>query len=163
MPSAAHQSLPEPEIAPLLTLRGVTKIFPAVVAVDRVDLSIAPGEIVGLALDSARLSLAALVGYFLYCTLLESSAWQATVGKRALGLKVTSARGERIGFARAAVRFAAKLLSVLTLCLGFLLIFVTQRREGRLRTGEVERAGRWTGQLARLLPPCHEAVASGPP
>ena len=89
----------------------------------------AVATITGFGDDSARLSLAALVGYFLYCALLESSAWQATVGKRALGLKVTNARGERIGFARAAVRFAAKLLSVLTLCLGFLLIFMTQRRQ----------------------------------
>jgi uncharacterized RDD family membrane protein YckC len=89
----------------------------------------AAATIAGLGDDSARLSLAALVGYFLYCVLLESSPWQATVGKRALGLRVTNAQGERIGFARAATRFVAKLLSVLTLCLGFLLIFVTQRRQ----------------------------------
>jgi uncharacterized RDD family membrane protein YckC len=89
----------------------------------------AVATIAGLGDDSARLSLAALVGYFLYCALLERSAWQATVGKRALGLKVTNAAGERIGFPRAAARFVAKLLSVLTLCLGFLLILVTQRRQ----------------------------------
>ena len=89
----------------------------------------AAATIAGLGDDAARLSLAALVGYFFYCTLLESSAWQATVGKRALGLKVTNARGERIGFARAAARFVAKVLSVLTLCLGYLLVLVTQRRQ----------------------------------
>ena len=70
-----------------------------------------------------------MVGYFLYCALLESSSWQATVGKRTIGLKVTNRRGERIGFARAAARFVAKLLSVLTLCLGYLLIVVTTRRQ----------------------------------
>ena len=46
-----------------------------------------------------------------------------------LGLKVMNRRGERIGFARAAVRFVAKLLSVLTLCFGYLLIVVTRRRQ----------------------------------
>ena len=89
----------------------------------------AAATLAGLGDDAARLSLAALFGYFLYCTLLESSAWQATVGKRALGLRVTNASGERIGFARAAARFVAKVLSVLTLCLGYLLVLVTPRRQ----------------------------------
>jgi uncharacterized RDD family membrane protein YckC len=79
--------------------------------------------------DPRQLSLVALAAYFLYCTLLESSTWQATVGKRTLGLKVTNRRGERIGFARAAARFVTKLLSALTLCLGFLLVAVTRRRQ----------------------------------
>ena len=70
-----------------------------------------------------------LVGYFLYCALLESSPWQATLGKRAIGIKVTNGRGERIGFARAAMRFVAKLLSVLTLFVGYLLIVLTRRRQ----------------------------------
>jgi uncharacterized RDD family membrane protein YckC len=83
----------------------------------------------GLTSDGAQLSLLALASYFLYCTLLESSAWQATVGKRALGLRVMSRHGERLGFARAAARFVAKLLSVLTLCLGFVFIAVTRRRQ----------------------------------
>jgi ABC-type sugar transport system ATPase subunit len=48
MPSTAHQSLADTEGSPLLTLREVTKTFPAVVAVDRVDLSVAQGEIVAL-------------------------------------------------------------------------------------------------------------------
>jgi uncharacterized RDD family membrane protein YckC len=89
----------------------------------------AAATLAGLGDDGARLSLAALIGYFLYCTLLESSAWQATLGKRALGLQVTNALGERIGFARAAARFVAKVLSVLTLCLGYLLVLVTPRRQ----------------------------------
>jgi uncharacterized RDD family membrane protein YckC len=76
-----------------------------------------------------RFTLWLLVGYFLYCALLESSAWQATVGKRVIGIKVVNRRGERIGFARAAARFVAKLLSVLTLFVGYLLILVTNRRQ----------------------------------
>ncbi len=76
-----------------------------------------------------RFTLWLLVAYFLYCALLESSPWQATVGKRAIGIKVTNSRGERIGFARAAMRFVAKLLSVLTLFVGYLLIVLTRRRQ----------------------------------
>jgi uncharacterized RDD family membrane protein YckC len=76
-----------------------------------------------------RFTLWLVVGYFLYCVLFESSPWQATVGKRVIGIKVTNRHDERIGLARAAVRFVAKLLSVLTLFVGYLLIAVTQRRQ----------------------------------
>jgi uncharacterized RDD family membrane protein YckC len=78
---------------------------------------------------NGQFTLTLLATYFLYCTLLESSSWQATVGKRALGLRVTNGRRERIGFARAAIRFAAKLLSVLTLFVGYLLVVVTRHRQ----------------------------------
>jgi uncharacterized RDD family membrane protein YckC len=76
-----------------------------------------------------QLLLGTLIIYFCYCALLESSNWQATVGKRVLRLKVTNLRGERIGFARAALRFVAELLSALTLCAGYLLVVVTRRRQ----------------------------------
>ena len=87
-------------------------------------------SVTGLLPDGApRWSAIVLAGYFLYCTLLESSSSQATLGKRAFGLTVTSVRGERIGFARAAIRFVAKLLSLFTLCIGYLLIALTPRRQ----------------------------------
>jgi uncharacterized RDD family membrane protein YckC len=85
--------------------------------------------LVGIAGDTPRLTLVVIAGYFLYCALLESSSWQATLGKRALGLKVTNRRGERIGFTRAAARFVGKLLSFLTMFLGYLLVAVTRRRQ----------------------------------
>lgn len=77
-----------------------------------------------------RFTLWLLAGYFLYYVLLESSPWQATIGKRVIGMRVTDRHGARIGFARAAARFAAKLLSVLTLLVGYLLIALTRRRQG---------------------------------
>lgn len=48
----------------------------------------------------------------------ERSAWQATPGKRALGLQVVDLRGGRPGLARAAGRHFAGALSWLTLNLG---------------------------------------------
>lgn len=47
------------------------------------------------------------VGLYLYLS--ESSAWQATVGKRALGLRVVGRRGERPSRARILVRTIVKL------------------------------------------------------
>lgn len=48
-----------------------------------------------------------LVGTWLYWALLESSAWQATLGKKALGLTVTDLQGNRVTFGRASGRFFA--------------------------------------------------------
>ena len=48
-----------------------------------------------------------LVGTWLYWSLLESSSWQATVGKKALGLYVTDLTGARLTFGRASGRFFA--------------------------------------------------------
>lgn len=48
-----------------------------------------------------------LAGSWLYWGLLESSAWQATLGKMALGLYVTDLAGNRVTFGRASGRFFA--------------------------------------------------------
>jgi uncharacterized RDD family membrane protein YckC len=45
-----------------------------------------------------------------YFTLMEASGWQATLGKRLLGLRVVDTRGKRIGYGRALLRTAVKLL-----------------------------------------------------
>ena len=50
---------------------------------------------------------AALIISWLYWAGLESSAWQATLGKKALGLYITDIVGNRATFARASGRFFA--------------------------------------------------------
>ncbi len=70
-----------------------------------------------------------LLGW-LYFALCESSVWQATVGKRALGLRVTDLAGRRIGFAKASGRYFAKLLSAFILGIGFLMVAWTRRKQG---------------------------------
>jgi uncharacterized RDD family membrane protein YckC len=66
---------------------------------------------------------------WLYYALLESSAWQGTLGKKALGLEVTDLQGRRIGFGRASGRFFAKFISVLTLFIGFIMAGFTERKQ----------------------------------
>lgn len=61
---------------------------------------------------------------------LESSAWQATVGKRALGLVVTDTSGNRISFLRALGRYFAKILSGLILLIGYIMVAFTQKKQG---------------------------------
>jgi uncharacterized RDD family membrane protein YckC len=48
-----------------------------------------------------------IAGTWLYWALLESSSWQATLGKRALGLYVTDLEGRRATFGKASGRFFA--------------------------------------------------------
>jgi uncharacterized RDD family membrane protein YckC len=71
-----------------------------------------------------------IVIHWLYYALLESSAWQATLGKKALGLEVTDLGGSRINFARATGRFFAKILSGIIAFIGFLMIGFTQKKQG---------------------------------
>ena len=70
-----------------------------------------------------------LVVAWLYYALQESSAAQATLGKRAIGLRVTDLEGRRISFARATGRFFAKIPSALFLLIGFLMQPFTARKQ----------------------------------
>ncbi|HJP97068.1 MAG TPA: RDD family protein [Rhodanobacteraceae bacterium] len=70
-----------------------------------------------------------IVILWLYFALCESSRWQATPGKLALGLQVTDDVGQRIGFARASGRYFGKYVSALILGIGFLLAGWTARKQ----------------------------------
>jgi uncharacterized RDD family membrane protein YckC len=60
----------------------------------------------------------------------ESSSWQATPGKRALGMIVVDTNGGRIGFGKAVGRYFAKILSGLILLIGYIMIAFTERKQG---------------------------------
>jgi uncharacterized RDD family membrane protein YckC len=77
-----------------------------------------------------RLFVIRLAINWLYYALFESSTWQATLGKKALGLEVTDMQGARINFARATGRFFAKFLSTIILFIGFFMIGFTDRKQG---------------------------------
>jgi uncharacterized RDD family membrane protein YckC len=67
---------------------------------------------------------------WLYYALMESSAYQATVGKMVFGLVVTDLNGNRISFARATGRHFAKWLSSIILLIGFIMVAFTERKQG---------------------------------
>jgi uncharacterized RDD family membrane protein YckC len=67
--------------------------------------------------------------HWLYWAGLESSAYQATLGKMALGLKVTDLNGDPISFARATGRYFAKFISALILCIGFMMAGWTAKKQ----------------------------------
>jgi uncharacterized RDD family membrane protein YckC len=66
---------------------------------------------------------------WLYFALLESSSWQATVGKKLFGLTVMTTEGAPLSFGRATGRYFAKYLSVAIWCLGFVLAAFTAKKQ----------------------------------
>jgi uncharacterized RDD family membrane protein YckC len=72
------------------------------------------------------LLLIAILESALYFTLLEASGWQASLGKRALGLYVTDLAGNRISFGRASGRFfAGKFMALGVPGFGIIYFFVS--------------------------------------
>jgi uncharacterized RDD family membrane protein YckC len=81
----------------------------------------------GLELFSPELVYLALG--ILYWAIMQSSARQATYGKSLVGLKVTGLAGERLTLGRALAREAAKIVSALTLLIGFIIAGFTKRKQ----------------------------------
>ena len=79
--------------------------------------------------DAVDFFLSVIVAW-VYFTVMESSSNQATVGKMALGIKVTDLDGRRISWARANARFWSKFLSYVTLMIGFMMAGFTQKKQG---------------------------------
>jgi uncharacterized RDD family membrane protein YckC len=78
------------------------------------------------------LATASLVVTWLYHALMESSEWQATLGKKALGLVVTDMAGQRVSFGRATGRHFAKIITNLAsfgIGLGYLLAAFTEKKQ----------------------------------
>lgn len=67
---------------------------------------------------------------WLYEAFMESSSYQATLGKMIFGMKVTDLNGNRISFERATGRHFAKWLSGMILGIGYLMVGFTARKQG---------------------------------
>ena len=75
------------------------------------------------------LNMVSLVVTWLYSSLLESSSWQGTVGKKLVGLRVTDLDGRRISFGRATGRHFGKILSGLICLVGFIMAAFTEKHQ----------------------------------
>ena len=70
-----------------------------------------------------------LVWWFYYA-LFVSGAWQATPGKRLMGLRVTDLMGRRVSFARATGRLFSQIISVIIFFIGYIMIGLTEKKQG---------------------------------
>lgn len=82
-----------------------------------------------LAIGNCLMQILGLAVFWLYYALMESSPWQATLGKRALSIIVTDLDGNRVSFGRATGRYWAKLLSGLLMGIGYLMALFTEKKQ----------------------------------
>lgn len=127
--------LPEPNHYPEPTCVSYAGFWKRVAAslIDGIICAIAGGMAGGIlaVIGAGRVApLAGLLIGWLYSALMESSPSQATFGKMALGIVVTDLNGERISFGRATGRHFGKILSGITLCIGYLMVAFTERKQG---------------------------------
>ena len=73
--------------------------------------------------------LSPVIGW-LYFALMESSKFQGTLGKMALGIIVTDMEGRRVSFGKATGRYFGKLVSTIILFAGLIMIAFTEKKQG---------------------------------
>jgi uncharacterized RDD family membrane protein YckC len=78
---------------------------------------------------AAALSAISTVISVLYFSFMESSKYQASVGKLALGLIVTDMEGNRIDFGKALLRNIGKLVSAIILFIGYIMAAFTDKKQ----------------------------------
>jgi uncharacterized RDD family membrane protein YckC len=93
-----------------------------------------PREVVGLVAPMFSIFFGGMLFFiilqWLYSAGLESSGWQATVGKSVMNLRVTNIEGRRISFGHATGRFFAKIVSgMIPLAIGFIMAAFTERKQ----------------------------------
>jgi uncharacterized RDD family membrane protein YckC len=71
-----------------------------------------------------------IVSSWLYFSVLESSSLQASLGKKAVGIKVVDKSMGKITYGQATSRFFGKMLSTITLFIGFIMIAFNKEKQG---------------------------------
>ncbi len=79
---------------------------------------------------AAALAVLSTIIWVLYGTLMESSKYQATVGKIALGLIVTDMNGGKLDFSKSLVRNLGKILSNFIFLIGYIMAAFTEKKQG---------------------------------
>jgi uncharacterized RDD family membrane protein YckC len=107
-------------------LVGVGHLRNLVQGIDNPDEFFTP-EIIAIALVLAAIS---IVTMWIYYAWMESSPYQGTLGKMALGLMVTDLEGRRITFARASARYFSKMItSLIPFGIGYVMAGFTERKQ----------------------------------
>ena len=116
-----------------MSYAGFLKRF-AAAFIDSIILTI--GSMIGYIYGSIYSSsdvLGCLLGFLLgwvYYAIMESSPTQGTLGKMALGIKVTDLEGKRVSFEKATERYFGKIVSTLILLIGFIMVAFTKKKQG---------------------------------
>lgn len=115
-------------VMPFLAFVGISAVFSPIdidMLSDEEKVAMLASMIGGIII----LSLFTAIAGWLYFALMESSFRQGTIGKIALGLRVTDLNGERISFLRATGRYFGKILSGMILMIGYLMAAFTDKKQ----------------------------------
>jgi uncharacterized RDD family membrane protein YckC len=113
-------------VVPFLALIGISAASAASNGFNETEAIGMAGAFIGAAMVTYLLL---IVIMWLYFALMESSKFQGTVGKIALGIIVTDLEGNRISFARATGRYFGKILSSMIFMIGYILAGFTQKKQ----------------------------------
>jgi uncharacterized RDD family membrane protein YckC len=96
--------------------------------------SMSEAETIGAAMSFAAVmgatALLTSVIAILYWSLMESSKYQATIGKMALGLKVSDVDGKNLDFVKSLIRNICKIISGMILGIGYIMAGFTEKKQG---------------------------------
>lgn len=87
------------------------------------------GMIVAFISAMSSIALLTFVIQVLYYAFMQASAKQATIGKIALGLKVTDMDGNRLDFGKSLVRELCKIISYSILLIGYIMAGFTDKKQ----------------------------------
>jgi len=88
------------------------------------------GDLISVLLSFFLQNLFGILLGWVYNAAMESSTMQGTLGKKALGIKVTDLSGNPVSFDRASGRYFGKYLSILFLGFGYFMIVFTDKKQG---------------------------------
>ncbi|MBK9732740.1 MAG: RDD family protein [Chitinophagaceae bacterium] len=121
-------------IFPLLAILGISaygmRSFADLENFESMDDGAKIALVLGLIAAYSTLIIISVTISWLYYALMESSQRQATLGKSALGIKVTDLNGNRISFLNATGRYFGKILSGLIFGIGYIMIIFTEKKQG---------------------------------
>lgn len=116
-------------VVPVLGIVGIN--FASQAAASGGDLN--EGDIIAMVATiiaaASAVALMIFVLQVLYFSFMESSKYQGTVGKMALGLIVTDANGGKLDFTKALIRNLGKIVSSMILFIGYIMAGFTEKKQ----------------------------------
>jgi uncharacterized RDD family membrane protein YckC len=114
---------------PVLALFGISFVNQA----SNFDGNASDGDIIAMVITmvtaGAAIAFLVFVLQVLYYSFMESSKYQGTLGKMALGLIVTDANGAKLDFTKALIRNLGKIVSWFVMGIGFIMAGFTEKKQ----------------------------------
>ena len=115
-------------IVPILGLIGL-KFIDESAGMDMEDPENVKALVGSFMAAAAGIWLVSLAIQVVYYSLMESSKFQATLGKLALGIKVTDMNGNKLDYSKALVRALSRILSGFIMLIGYIIAAFTEKKQ----------------------------------